>query len=314
MISRLLILLSALFITACASRSQTNTGGIPELLERARVSDSLMDCSASVKYYSEILTIDSTQLIALINRGRAYVWLGQTGKGFADFDKAVRLYPHERTYYTRGAAYIKIMSYDKAGADLQKSAELNPDFAEAWYYLGLVKAYQDSLDRALQLCEKADKISYQQRLSRLVRFTVYQKKGDFSTLADELTAAINEEPANAVYYNDRGMAKNELQQYREAISDFDQAIALNPKMAFAYNNKAFALIKLKQTDSAMMMVSTSLELDAENAWALKNRALIWNALNDSKRACTDLKAAGTLSTDRDLTAEIKVLTEELCRE
>jgi len=41
-------------------------------------------------------------------------------------------------------------------------------------------------------------------------------------------------------YNLRGLAYDELKNYREAIADFDMAIALDPKNAYAYNNRGNA--------------------------------------------------------------------------
>jgi len=302
-------------MTGCNSNGQTNkTEQIDKLVNLATVTDSLMNLTASVKYYSEILELDSTKLIALDNRGRAYVWLGQLEKGFADFDKAVKLYPHERTFYTRGMAYLNINRYDKATSDLMKSIDLNPKFGESYYGLSLIKANQDSLDLALQLCDKADRLSYLPSLSRQIRFTIYQKKGDFKSVVMELTEAIKLDPTDPTNYNNRGLAKNQLKQFKDAISDFDFAIKLDSKMAFAYNNKAFALFKLKQFDNALKTVNTSLELNDKNAYALKNRAEIFNALNSKAKACNDLTEAIKLSNDKDLTKELKQLTDKICRE
>ncbi len=158
--TRLLIILSIILIAGCKSNIKTNTDQIDKLVNLATASDSLMDFTTSVKYYSEILDLDSTKLIALNNRGRAYVWLGQHDKGFADYDKAISLYPHERTFYTRGMAYLNINNYDKAIQDFTKSIELNPNFGEAYYGMSLIRANQDSLDLALKLCNEADKLSY----------------------------------------------------------------------------------------------------------------------------------------------------------
>lgn len=41
------------------------------------------------------------------------------------------------------------------------------------------------------------------------------------------------------YYNE-GLKKMQLQNYREAIIDFNKAIRLNPKYGKAYNDRAYA--------------------------------------------------------------------------
>lgn len=313
MTTRILIIISTILMTGCNSNGQTNKEQIDKLVILATMTDSLMDLTQSVKYYSEILELDSTNLIALNNRGRAYVWLGQIDNGFADYDKAVRIYPHERTFFTRGMAYLNLNRYDKATPNLLKSIEFNPKFSEPYYGLSLIKANQDSLDLAIQLCDKADNLAYLPELSRQIRFTIYQKKGDFKAMIVELTELIKLDSSNPAHYNNRGLAKNQLKQFEDAISDFDYAIKLDSKMAFAYNNKAFALLKLQQFNNALESVNTSLDLDNMNAYALKNRAEIYIALNSNQKACVDLSQADKLSSDTELTKEIEGLMNKICK-
>jgi len=299
---------------SCNSNSQTSKSKkIDSLTKLAIVADSLQDLPASIKYYTEILKLDSVNLMALNNRGRALVWLGEIDSGFEDYDKVVKLYPHERSYYTRGMAYLSILSYDKALADLKKSIELNQNYKEPFYGLALIYANQNNLDSALLLCNKADKISYQPDLSHFIRFTIFQKKGDSKAVIAELNECIKIDPANAMHYNNRGLAKNQLKQYKEAIIDFNMAIQLDSKMAFAYNNKAFSLLRLSQLDEALATVNRSLELDSNNPYALRNRGEIFFALSSKDKACDDLIKANDLSTDKDLTQEIRLLINRVCK-
>ena len=53
-------------------------------------------------------------------------------------------------------------------------------------------------------------------------------------------------------YNNRGIAKDELKQHKEAIADFDKAIELKPEDAQAYYNRGLAyreLGKKKEADA-----------------------------------------------------------------
>jgi tetratricopeptide (TPR) repeat protein len=315
MMTRTSIFLLLILFYGCSSNGQTKKDQqIEKLITLAITSDSLKDYQTSIKHYSEILALEPKKLFAINNRGGAYFRLGEFEKGFADRDKAIMLYPNEGTYYRRGLAYIIVKNYDRAASDFLKSIELNPQFGESYYGLALVKVSQDSLDLALQLCEKADKLSYQQELSREVRVTVLQKKGDLKAVVNQLSEAIKLDPANPTHYNNRGLVKNQLKQFADALPDFDYAIKLDSKMAFAYNNKAFSLLKLKRFDNALEAVNASLNLNNKNAYAYKNRAEIFIALNSKQKACMDLIEAEKLSNDKELTKEIKQLLDKECKE
>src|ERR1022692_3759531 len=85
----LLAILLFLFGTGCGSNNQsTKEARIGRLVSLAVHSDSIGDLNNSVKYYSQALKIDSTKLVALINRGRALVSLGKVKEGLDDYNKA----------------------------------------------------------------------------------------------------------------------------------------------------------------------------------------------------------------------------------
>ncbi len=306
-----------LLLIACNSqnkKTEAKEKDIEALVHLAAQADSMQDLSASIKYYSEILELDSTKLIALTNRGRALLWKGEIDKAFADYNKAIKFYPTEANFYIRGVAYQKIDNYDKASADLNKSIEINPKFEKSYYGLSLLNAKTGHLNLALMLCDKADGIAFRPDHSYNIRFIILQKKGDYVGAINELSKAIQIYPNMPDLYNNRGLVKNQMKRYKEAIFDFDTAISLDVNMAFAYNNKADALLRTKQFDSALLTVNKSIELNKTNAFALKNRGEIFIAMNSIDKACKDLSEALKLSSDIDLTKEINLLKVKICKE
>ena len=67
-------------------------------------------------------------------------------------------------------------------------------------------------------------------------------------------------------YLDKGIAKGELGDYREAIQDFNKAIELNPNDSMAYNNMGLAKIKLGQKDSGCLDLSKAGEMGYMKAY------------------------------------------------
>lgn len=307
------ILLFAFWIFGCISKGKgQNDKRVDELIKLAEVSDSLRDIKHSIQYYNQILEIDSTKLVALINRGRALIWNGQVKEGFTDFDNAVRLYPHEHTFYTRGLAYVKMKSYDKASQDFQHSLKLNPRFGAAYWGFSLIKEAEGKLDSALMYCNKAEEYACPLEQVQTCRAELYERKRDFTSAILEMTKLIQHDPSNATYYNNRGYERNQMHQYAQAIEDLGTAIKLDSSMAFAYSNKAFALLKENQLSAALQQVNISLRLNDRNAYAFKTRGEVFLALQEKGKACSDFSTAERLNNDGKFESEIRILKEKAC--
>jgi len=75
--------------------------------------------------------------------------------------------------------------------------------------------------------------------------------------------AINPTYANA--YNNRGIAYGGLGNYKQAIGDFDRAIAINPTRADAYNNRGAAYDKLGNHNQAIEDLKIASKLGDKDA-------------------------------------------------
>ena len=91
--------------------------------------------------------------------------------------------------------------------------------------------------------------------------------------------AIRLKPDYAAAYNNRGNAKKELKQYNAAIADYGQAIRLEPNDAAAYNNRGVAKYDLKQYKAAIADYDEAIRLEPNDAAAYNNRG---NAKGDLK--------------------------------
>ncbi|KJV51565.1 TPR repeat family protein [Orientia tsutsugamushi str. Gilliam] len=63
--------------------------------------------------------------------------------------------------------------------------------------------------------------------------------------------AIKYNPNYAKAYYNKGVCLNKLEQYKEAIENYDLAIKYNPNDAKAYYNKGLCLNELEQYKEAM---------------------------------------------------------------
>ncbi|WP_234868356.1 tetratricopeptide repeat protein [Flavihumibacter fluminis] len=138
------------------------------LFTLAAIADSTKELDRSIAYYSRILEIDSTDLTALVNRGRALLTKKKTSLGLADYDKALKLYPDAEVYATKGMALLTINDTKNAFANFSIAAMLDSNCSNAYYGYSLVKLSHKQYKYALSWCNKADSIRYDSGLSSLI--------------------------------------------------------------------------------------------------------------------------------------------------
>jgi len=172
---RSLTIVFVIILFSCRSYCQSNNAIVDSLVKLAAISDSVGDLQTSIRYYSSILQIDSLRLVALVNRGRAFISLGQLDSGFVDYSRAIRHYPNEQVYCARGMAYCMTNNYSKAFNDFIVAKHLNPKSGGAYYGLSLIKIHDGQLKYASDFCRKADSIAYNPELSEAIRREIKKK-------------------------------------------------------------------------------------------------------------------------------------------
>jgi protein O-mannosyl-transferase len=96
-------------------------------------------------------------------------------------------------------------------------------------------------------------------------------------------------------YNNRGYYFIETGRYREALADFDQAIAMNPRVARVWVNKGNVLAAENQNDSAYVCFERAIALKPDYPEALNNRGGIRARRGDLAGALEDFSRAITLT-------------------
>jgi tetratricopeptide (TPR) repeat protein len=118
--------------------------------------------------------------------------------------------------------------------------------------------------------------------------------GDFrGALADyNQVLALNPKNSNT-YYNRGNLKKEKLNDVPGALSDYNQAIALNPKYSKAYNNRGnLKDEKLNDVQGALSDYNQAIALNPKYSDAYNNRGLLKNEkLNDVEGALSDYNQA-----------------------
>lgn len=106
---------------------------------------------------------------------------------------------------------------------------------------------------------------------------------------------VEKNPDDPAIFNSRGLAYYSLQQYEEALIDFDKAIKLKPDYVEALNNRSLIYFYQKHFELALRDLETALQIDPQNAESYNNRGLVHEAMDKKDLAQTDFAKATELS-------------------
>ena len=97
----------------------------------------------------------------------------------------------------------------------------------------------------------------------------------------------NDEEAIAFNHFQRGIFRSALENYKEAIQDYDKAIEINSKYAEAYHNRGIANTELKEYKEAIQDYDKAIEINSKYAIAYSNRGVVKAKLGRHKEAIKD---------------------------
>jgi tetratricopeptide (TPR) repeat protein len=133
-------------------------------------------------------------------------------------------------YFYYGAALERNGEFDKAVAQFEKSLELNPDYADAYNYLGFMYADKNiKLDEASRLIEKA--LNYEPENGAFLDSMgwVYYRQGKFDQALIYLQRAVKVIANDAVIFDHLGDVYFQMGNCNEALTSYQKAVELDPK-------------------------------------------------------------------------------------
>jgi tetratricopeptide (TPR) repeat protein len=205
----------------------------------------------SITFWSYELEKVPDANIAFVNRGIAFMKLGQFDKAIKDYTEAISRKPSDyKAFYSRGALFAKLNLVPQAIADYSSAIALKPSYYEAYNNRGVLYERLGRSDKALADYDAAISINPSHYQAYINRGLAFDRAGQPDrALADfDRAISLNQNDPDA-WYN-RGLFFSKAGQLDRAIADFDQAISLNPNDPDAYYNRALVFQKTGQLDKA----------------------------------------------------------------
>ena len=135
-------------------------------------------------------------------------------------------------------------------------------------------------------------------------------EGKYADAIEAFNKAIEQNPKDAVAYNNRGAAYGQMGNYKQQIEDSNKALQINPKDAVAYNNRGVAYGELGNYEQEVDDCTKAIDLNPKLAVAYYHRGLAYHKLGNRKQAIKDKSKAYSLN-PRKTWGKVEVVSSEM---
>jgi len=252
----------------------------------------LCECEESVEVvaaFDEAIKLNSDFDEAWYARGLALIWQGQYQAAVESFKKATEISPNfYQAWRERGEALYSLKRYTEALASVDKAIAINPKDFVLYLLRGELLQELERDAEAVEAYSQAIKIKPHQ-FAYNNRGITRKKLGDYKGAIADYNKAIKINEKLAESYLSRGLARRDLGDYKEANADFSKAIKINPDYALAYNNRGLVRKILGDLQGAIADYNQAIKLDPDYALAYMNRAYARKDLGEKKGAIEDMQ-------------------------
>ncbi len=253
----------------------------------------IADCSRLIK--SGLFDPDSVRR-AHIRRGIAFLEAGDLDSALADFSRVIeRTSNNAEAFHFRGRVLGLKGEYDQAISDLTKALELGPRNA----LHPMRRLAQMTRNRDENEDPGADDTPSRDPLAtiHISRAEIYEKTAQFRLALKDLSDAIAIAPDNAEAHRRRGAIYLETGRINQAIADLSKAIELDPDNPLAYQNRGAAYARRRRYHRAFSDFGTAIGLDPTLAEAFRGRGTIYGIHGQHAQALADFSKMVALSPD-----------------
>jgi Tfp pilus assembly protein PilF len=188
------------------------------------------------------------------------------GAAVIRLEESLQTFPSSsRLWFALGFANFKLDKNEEAERALRKATELDPKFAPAFAYLGLLRAKTGAYAEAITLYESALRADSKLAVvHHLIADAMLKQNADARNIETHLRQSVEMDPTFTPARLSLGKLFMRAQRWNDAVAELEQVIKLDPAVPEAYYQLGLAYGRLKRTSDAQSAMATFKRLsDAE---------------------------------------------------
>jgi tetratricopeptide (TPR) repeat protein len=219
-------------------------------------------------------------------------------KAISSFTAALKANPDKNIaffiYSLRAGAYLGTGQLEKALVDSSASIQLNPKYAPAYYYRGIVYSRTARRDKAISDYTAAIELNPGYTDAYLNRGVEYSNEQKYKLALRDATMAIRLNPKYSDAYHNRGIYYAEIGEFDKAIADYSEAIRLHPR-AMTFHGRAEAYKDGEKFGKAIVDYDRVIRITPRDSYDYAVRGSAYFSKGNYKEAASDLEKAVQLS-------------------
>jgi tetratricopeptide (TPR) repeat protein len=272
--------------------------------ERGNEAFLVKEYEAAIDHLNEAIRLNPDYAHAYFLRGDARMGMGDTRGAIEDYTQTLQFLKkgfHNWKYdvmYHRATAYHALNLQTEALADYNETLRLRPPHVGALTRRADLLLARGDLEPAIHDYEKALQLDPTHDAAKQGLAHARQQKAQSGGFVGRITNALKRDPtrnltALANEYFEAGQ-RLPMQEHRERIAQFNEAIRLNPKFVSAYFARASTYHDMRRYEDACADYTQGIELRPRTRVAYMNRAECYLALNKPDEALADYEEAQKL--------------------
>lgn len=202
--------------------------------------------------------------------------LAQLKDATACYNTCVAMNPEfSWSYFNRGLTQMHLENFEESLSNFEHFIGLMPEACDAFYNRALVYYRLGEHQLAIEDLQKAKEKGFSPIQVHLMKAIVFEKMGELELGKKEQEAGLAYQPETVRDWVSRGYALMESNP-TIALTDFDQALALDPRSLEAMQNKAYVLAeKLHRPAESIALLTELIRVYPEYVPARSGRGILY---------------------------------------